>query len=561
MGRDPLLAALLAFLVFAVFRGALFGEFLTYDDDLYFTANPHVQAGLSPGGLAWAFRTFATGNWHPLTWMSLMLDTTLFGGGPQVAHATSLALHAASAAILFLLLAALTGERSRAWLAAALFAVHPLRVESVAWASERKDVLSVLLGLGAIAVWVAWTRWPSPGRRALAVGLYAASLLAKPTLVTLPGLLLLLDVWPLGRSGSVPLRRRFLEKWPFAGLAAASAVVTVVAQTAGGTVESLRMLSAAARLGNVPVALARYLLRLVWFERLSFFYPPVAWSAVAVGGCLVFLAGLTLLLARASRERPWLIGGWLWFLLAMIPVIGIVQVGMQSMADRYTYVPGIGLAVAVAWSVPAAAWKGRGRLAFFPAAGLVFLVLAFFTNRQVGVWRTSEGLYLHALEVTRDNALAHNNLGVLMHKRGDLEGAMREYDASLAVLPDFALAQWNLARALQSSGRTDEALGRYREALRLAPEARMMLDFGLCLQAAGRPDEAFEQFQRAVRNEPDNAQARAMLGTELVRRGLPDDGIAQLFEAVRLDPGQRESRALLNRLQPQAGWLDTSKTP
>ncbi len=442
--------ALLAALAFGAFGLALLGGFVWFDDHGYVYENPAVTAGLTKAGLRWAWTTTHMYNWHPLTWLAHMADAELYGLNPAGHHFSSLLLHAANAILLFFFLRRATGSRPAALAAAALWTVHPLRAESVVWISERKDVLAAFFGLLAL---LAYVRPAGRGRMVWTAAAFAASLLAKPAWVTLPCLLLLLDAWPLGRWPRTPAWKLVLEKAPLWLLAAGSCAMTLAAQSAGGAVKSFAALPAGARLANAATATVQYLRALVWPTDLAVYYPfpagGASWAAVA--GAAVLLAALTALAAAGARRAPWGLVGWLWFLGALVPMIGLVQVGGQAWADRYSYLPHIGLALALAGG--AAAWSRqnpsprRQRLAVL-VAGALTLAWTGLSRLQTVVWHDTETLFRHALAATPDNWLIHFNLANRYQLDGRRAEACAEYRAALAIAPNYAPAMNNLAWAL-----------------------------------------------------------------------------------------------------------------
>ena len=529
-------------LVFAQVGGF---DFITYDDGVYVTENPHVQAGLTARGFYWSLG-FHECNWHPLTWFSLMLDAGLFGLRPGAFHLVNLALHTASVLLLFLLLARTTDGLARSAFAALLFAIHPLHVESVAWVAERKDVLSTLLWFLTMHAYASYAKRPSAGRYAATVGLFAAGLLAKPMLVTLPAVLYLMDFWPLGRV-AVGARRLVLEKAPLFALALASSVVTLLAQRRGGAVGRLVEFPLGRRLANAATTTVAYVVNAIWPTGLSVHYPyPGHVSVFATLSCVALIAGVTVAAVRAARTRPSLTFGWLWYLVTLLPVIGLVQVGTQAMADRYTYIPLVGLFVAAAFGMPAP--SGRLRAALPAAASLLALALAFRAHVQASLWRDSVTLFEAALRVTENNAVAHSNLGRAYLERGDLVKAVDHAREVVRIEPLAPDGHFNLGVVLEAAGRPDQAEGSYREAIRIAPEqAPPHLNLGIVLARAGSLDEAEAQLREAVRLQPDSFSARNNLGALLAGRGAFEDAIEQFAEAVRLDPANEDARVNLER--------------
>ena len=529
------IAGLVLFLlVLAAFWPVLGHGFVDYDDEKYVTGNRHVQTGFHAESLRWAWTSFHAANWHPLTWMSHMLDWRFFGAAPMGHHLTSLLLHAANTVLLFLLLTRMTTAPMQSALVAVLFGLHPLHVESVAWVAERKDVLSTLFWLLMIGAYLGYVRRPGVGRYLLVALALALGLSAKPMLVTAPLTLLLLDFWPLGRfadraSSGRSAARLIVEKLPLLALVAASAVVTLFAQRAGGAVASLQSFPPAIRAANAVVSYATYLWRTLWPAGLALPYPhPGAeLSGWAIAGSLATLTLITVVAVRSRARHPFLLCGWVWYLVTLLPVIGLIQVGRQAMADRYTYVPLIGVFIMIAWGIPAATGpitanrkdpspdnvpvvrRDTGLLA------LLFLVVPLLivgTRFQVRHWRDGETLARRALAVTENNSVAHNQLALALVRRGQASQALPHYLEAIDISPGFAEAFNNLGGALVELGRDEEAIERYREALALHPaypEARNNL--GVALAGRQRVEEALEQFSRAVQLRADYGKAHANL--------------------------------------------------
>ena len=512
--------------------------FLSYDDDQYVTRNPHVQQGLTPSSLAWACTTTRAANWHPLTWFSHMLDWQLYGDRAPGHHRTSLLLHVAGTLLLFLVLETMTGSLGRSAFVAALFAVHPLHVESVAWVAERKDVLSGVFWMLATWAYVFWVRRPGALRYVLLVLAFALGLAAKPMLVTLPFTLLLLDVWPLARwRGSWrEWGRLVLEKLPLLALSIASSAVTLFAQRRGGAIGSLASYPLSIRLENALVSYVVYLKRAIVPAGLSVFYPhghvsPPAWQ-IAVSA-LVLAVG-TILAIRLRARSPYLLVGWLWYLGTLVPVIGLVQVGSQAMADRYTYVPLVGIFVIAAWGLADLAPKGARWL---PAGAVVVLVLAVLANVQARHWRDSVTLFRHALAVDGENFMAHHTLGVELVRMGRIEEALAHYAEVVRIRPGFAKTHTSLANVHLSQGRLDEAGGEAREAIRLDPNQALAHScLGAILARQGRGGEAVEYYERALSIDPEDAQVHNNLGVVLVGLGRMEAAIPHFESAVRLLP-------------------------
>jgi len=522
-------------LAFGQLRGH---AFIDLDDGEYIYANPHVLAGLTRDGVGWAFTTMHAANWHPLTWLSHMLDVSCFGLDAGRHHLVSVALHAVSAVALFLVLASSTGATWRSAVAAGLFALHPLHVESVAWAAERKDVLSGLFWMLGMGAYLAYSRRPGLWRY-LGVALpFGLGLLSKPMLVTFPLVLLLLDYWPLQRQP--PLRALVLEKLPLLGIAILSIAVTWTAQASGQATASAFFLRE--RVFNALVSYAVYLWRTLWPAGLAVFYPHPSsvqmrvpgWQAAAAA---ILITALTALALTRARRQPYLIVGWLWFVGTLVPVIGLVQVGAQARADRYTYIPLIGLFIAIPWAlydVTAVFRTQRRILALAWTAALS--ILASLTWVQAGYWRDAGTLYAHAIEVTKKNWLVWNNLGMFRLERGELPAALDAFESAVRIKPDYADAWYNAGVTLASLGEARRAIAAYREAVRLdGANADGWVNLGLELEALGSGSEAGACYRRALELRPDDRLARARL-LGLRASANPADS-AQAGEGGAVSPG------------------------
>ena len=517
-----------------------------WDDLAYVTQNPNISKGLTWEGIAWAFTSGYAANWHPLTWLSHMLDIQLFGMNAGAHHVTNLVLHIANTVLLFGFLLSATGALGRSAFVAALFAVHPLHVESVAWVAERKDVLSTLFWMLTVCAYVAYVRRQRPGRYVAVVLLFGLGLMAKPMLVTLPFVLLLLDYWPLGRValGDWPAWRPLVrEKIPLLALAAASSVVTFLVQRHGGAVNSLDALPLNLRLENAAVAYVGYIGKMLWPAGLTTLYPFVrslpGWQ---VAGSTLVLAGVSALTVKLAPRRPYVAVGWLWYLGMLVPVIGLVQVGAQSMADRYTYVPLIGLFIIVAWGFTdlLANWQYR-RIGLPAAAALIVGACVVTARAQVAYWANTFALWSHAVEVTSDNYRAHAKLGNLLSQRGDSAGAIIHYSEALRINPKFLDMRNNLANALARQGKVNEAMEQYTQALRIVPEyASAHNGLGALLADQGRVAEAIDHYRQALQTDPNFAQARNNLAAALAGEGKVDEAIQQLTAAVRVEPNSTE---------------------
>jgi Flp pilus assembly protein TadD len=537
----------------AVFWPATSAQFVNYDDNVYVTENAQVKAGLSVEGVRWAFTTFRAGNWHPLTWISHMADVSIWGMNPRGHHLTSVVLHAVSVALVFLILARATGALGLAAAAAALFGLHPLRVESVAWVAERKDVLSATMGLGAILAYVIWTERPTKARYAAVVALYVLSLLAKPMLVTLPVLLLLLDFWPLSR-------RSYRDKLPLAALAAASCVVTLIAQHAGGAIATTGMFPLGVRLENAAVSTVTYAVRTVWPSGLAVFYPHPEGrlAAATVFGAVLVLAAAGVAAWQARRRFPYVTTGLSWFLVSLVPVIGIVQVGSQAMADRYTYLPSVGLFIVAVWGI-AAVVPRREPLAAVAVAACVALAVA--TRAQLASWQDSQALFSRAVEVTQGNFVAHVNLGAILRERGDLDGSRAQLMEATRIAPGYGKAWYQLGVTLAAAGRPAEAEQAYRHALDVEPgNSEIHFDRGVLLSEAGKHDLAIEEFSEACRLDPTLARAQYNWGTALVAVRRYPEAIARFRRATELAPDYAEAHYNLGVASLLTGDKDTARS-
>jgi Flp pilus assembly protein TadD len=538
----------LAVLVAAVYWPVAHAAFLNYDDNQYVTANPHVRGGLTVRCVAWAFSGSHASNWHPLTWLSHALDCECFGLNAGGHHVVNVLLHVTNTVLLFRVLRRMTGAMWRSACAAALFGIHPLHVESVAWVAERKDVLSGLFWMLAMWGYARYVERPTSGRYAVVAGCYALGLMAKPMAVTLPFVLLLLDYWPLGRTRWTPpavgnhaplrLSQLIVEKIPLVALAALSCGVTMWAQRRGGAMDSSWELPFGPRLANAVVAYGLYMEKTLWPTGLAVFYPYREWplSTLALAGMI--LAVVSGMVIWRERREPHLTVGWFWFLGTLVPAIGLVQVGVQSMADRYMYLPLVGLAIMVCWSVPSRATEPRSVPVFAGvAAVLVLAICAALSRMQVQYWRNSETLFRHALDVTQDNWLAHTNLGVALAQTGNIEEAFAHYEQALRINPDLADTHYNLGIALERTGRRPEAIQEMEHAVRLRPqfvEARN--DLGIALAQAGRYPEAVEHLERALSLNPDLADAHYNLGTVFAQLGRTPEAIEHLQRALQINP-------------------------
>jgi tetratricopeptide (TPR) repeat protein len=564
---------LLLLAVGLVFAQTARHEFINYDDTEYVYENPHISRGLSVEGVVWVFTHSHAANWHPLTGISHMLDCQLFQLNAGAHHLMSVLLHAATAILLFLLLGRMTGRCWPSALVAAIFAVHPLHVESVAWVSERKDVLSGLLFVLTLTAYLGYVRRRfSLLRYSVVILLAALGLMAKPMLVTLPLVLLLLDYWPLGRMtsrGQRPATSRegpsdfsfplilLVEKLPLFLLAIASCASTIWAQ--GNAISGTDNFAVGWRVANAIVSYGAYVGQLFWPAGLAFYYPHVRSDLplASVGVAAIVLLGISAVALIGWRRRPYLLVGWLWYLGMLVPVIGLVQVGAQARADRYLYLPQIGLCIALAWAAVdlCASWPSRRR-AFGLSAALALALLTAGAWRQTSFWQNSETLWTHTLACTARNSVAHFNLGAAVKPRGRLDEAIAEYRKALAIKPDFVAALNNLGVALGQQGKFDEAAAQLRQAVQIDPAyASAHHNLGMALQGTRDAAGAIAEFQQAVDLKPDYIAAHYELGMLLEKQGKIAEAITHYRKAVETGS---DNANIYNNL---AWLLATSSSP
>jgi len=556
------IALVLAVATLAVYAPTVRHGFVDYDDDVYVFRNPHVVAGLTAESVAWAFTTMEVSYWHPLTWISHMLDCQIFGLRPAGHHLTSLALHTANVALLFVVLAHLTGGVWRSALVAALFGLHPLNVESVAWVAERKNVLFAFFWILTLGAYGWYVRRPGPARYLAVAAGTALALMSKPMAVTLPFVLLLLDFWPLARMSRPAFVRLFMEKLPLILLAALASAATIQAQLQVGAVVAVDALPPGERLANAVVSYLAYIGKLVWPARLGVFYPhresslPTA-QVVAIGTVLVLVTAAAL---RAARRAPYLVVGWLWYLGTLLPVIGIVQVGTQAMADRYTYVPAIGLFVAVAWGVAALAARRPAPRGLAMAAAVLLVALAARTVVQLRAWRDSASLFAATIAAVPDSWVAHYNLGNAWMAAGRTAEAEAEFSETVRLRPRFARGHNNLGDALDALGRHERAIAAYQEAIRVNPEmAEAYNNLGTSLAALGRLQEAEVRLREALKRQPEFVEAWLNLGIVLRRQGRLAESREALSRAVLLRPDFDRARFQRAITAAQAGDRETAR--
>ncbi|MBN1764654.1 MAG: tetratricopeptide repeat protein [Sedimentisphaerales bacterium] len=609
--RDILICMFLVAAVAVVYGRVVTFDFVRLDDPFYITENPQVNQGLSMPGVKWAFTQSHSANWHPLTWLSHMLDCDLFDLAPGGHHLVNVLFHAINSVLLYFLLKVMTGRVWPSVVVAALFALHPLHVESVAWVSERKDVLSTFFGFLALLAYAYYGRRGGFIRYLLVFLFLALGLMAKPMLVTFPLVFLLLDYWPLDRikitsfkkedsetdlvrNQDVALCRRsfaylLIEKLPFLVLSVISSVITFLAQQKEGAVGSMETISLQIRLSNSIVSYVRYIGKMFWPEDLIVLYPSLenkTWQAWQVGGALLLLLGITA--AVLWSRRRYAVVGWLWYLGTLVPVIGLVHVGSQSMADRYTYIPLTGLFIIIAWlsADVVAAWPARSRVLVKITSVVFALVIGacmVVTWIQVNYWRDSESLFRHTLDVEPDNPVICQLMGITLHRQGKIDEAITYYYKALEFYPQYDEPHSHLGAALAMQGKLDEAIRHCREALKYNPDNRgTYINLGIALarkgdsaeavecflkalsynyddplihnnlaiayQSLGKPDEAVKHGRYAVQLNPGYARAHYNLANALVAKGLLDEAIQHYQEALTLDPGYTAAAANLNRV-------------
>ena len=582
MRREALICLVLTVVILAVYWQVTRNDFILYDDNVYITDNPHVQSGFTGKNIGWALTTTWSGNWHPLTWFSHMLDYQLFGLNPRGHHLTNLFLHIANSILLFLTLRWASSATWPSALVAALFAIHPLHVESVAWVSERKDVLSTFFWLLTMLAYIRYAKRPKRTTYLLVVLLFALGLTAKPMLVTLPFVLLLLDYWPLsrfqlrGNYGSVgdvraeptpeklsPIRL-IVEKLPLFMLSGIVSAVAFWAQAKAGAMSGLEVIPAKWRMANALVSYVTYIGKLFWPENLAVFYPhpqdnlPI-WQVVSAGLLLLILS---IAIVRLAARYKYSIVGWLWYLGTLVPVIGLVQVGEQARADRYTYIPLIGLYLIIAWGLADLGKESRRlRTLLTVSATSILMVLALCTWQQAKLWRNSIDLFEHALEVTTNNYVAHYTLGNALALKGNLAGAIYHYKEALHIKPNYAEVHNNLGNALAAQGNLAEAVEHYKKSLLIMPDqGNTHRNLGVALDRQGKHEEAIRHYKEALRINPQDSQSHNNIGVTLAEQGKLEEAVVQFSQAVRINPNFTEAQRNLENGLRLLG-KSTSKNP
>lgn len=558
---------MLVLLTLALYSRVRDFQFVNFDDPDYVTQNSYVQSGLTADGLSWAFWNLhgeAT-YWHPLTWVSHMIDCQLFGLDSGAHHLINVMFHALNVFLLFYVLYRMTGAVWRSAVVAALFAYHPLQVDSVAWISERKNVLSGFFWFLTMLAYLRYTEISTRARYVVLLLCFALGLMAKPVLVTLPGVLFLLDFWPLRRVESKPcrentrinvnlrrvtLKRSILEKLPLLGLSFLSSVLTLAGHAKLGTTLSTEEFPMAARLGNAFVSYARYLLKTFWPTRLSVYYPLENWTGWQIGLAIVLVIALTMAVIIWRHDLPWMAVGWFWFLGVLVPTIGLVQASTQAMADRFAYLSLVGVFIGVVWFV--GGWieqQKRRRAISVGVSALVLFPLCAMTWAQLGVWRNSITLFTHALNASKESAVAHNNLGTALEEQKRFAEAEKHYRAAIRLKPRSPQAYNNLGNVLDETGRREEALTAFRRALELRPGVALVHNnLGVVLAKLGRLDEAQTNLSRAMELQPRDPHAFYLTGTLYLRRGDLKEATNSFGLALRLNPNHVRTLLLFARL-------------
>jgi tetratricopeptide (TPR) repeat protein len=555
----------------AVFYQVCTYDFINLDDADYVYENLNIQAGITPKAIKWALTTGYASNWHPLTWLSHMLDWQLFGPKAGGHHLTNLIFHIANTLLLFIVLKQMTHKLWPSAFVAVLFALHPLHVESVAWVAERKDVLSTFFWMLTMWAYVRFVSRPKIASYLLIVVFFALGLISKPMLVTLPFVLLLLDYWPLDRFS--PKRRKaglkyslpylLIEKTPLFAMTLASCIVTFIIQKKGGAMEWEKY-GLLIRLANASISYLQYINKMIWPARLAILYPhpnqnvSILYAMVSA----VLLLAVTIFIFRFAKEHRYLVVGWLWYLGTLVPVIGLIQVGVQARADRYTYITLTGLFIIIAWGLPdlLAKWRYK-KIALGLAALLIILVMSICTHFQLCHWQNSLTLFQHALDVTKDNYVVHFCIAGPLREQGKLNETIYHYSEAIRIKPNYTKAIINLGIALDEAGRIDEAIGEYQKCLQITPGEPMALNnLGIALSEQGKFDEAVKCFTEALRVKPDFANAHTNIGYVLTLQGNLNEAVVHFAEALRLDPHSAKAHYYLGQVLTQKGKINEALT-
>ena len=567
--RNKIVCLLLAVVTLALYNPVNRHPFVNYDDDRYVINNPHVRQGLTADTIAWSLTATEQANWHPLTWMSHALDCSLFRLNPAGHHFTSILLHTANVILLFLLLMWATGRLGPSLFVAVLFALHPINVESVAWVAERKNVLCTMFFFLTLWAYGWYARKPHWARYLAVVWLFAAGLASKPMVITLPFVLLLLDDWPLarvragyeqgGKASTLPWSRLVLEKVPLLALSAVSAVITMQAQRSGGAIRTTTEVSFGARIATAIWAYSMYLWKMIWPARLAPLYPHPG-DSLALRQVLVAASVLIAISAMVWRRRAhrYLVVGWLWFLGTLVPVIGIVQVGEAAMADRYAYIPLIGIFVMIAFGVTD--WAESKRLGFWPAipAAAIVLALAITTHHQIGYWQSNYDLWSHTLAVTQNNFVAENNLGGALILQDREEEAHAHFEAAARINPRDPMSHTNLGIYFQKHGEMREAILEYETAASLTSDpgllAQTYANLGAAHHALGDDEQSHKDFDQSLRLNPNQYNAWFGLGLLAQKHGKLDEAISDISRSLEHQP-TAQGYFELGRALAQAGHV------
>jgi tetratricopeptide (TPR) repeat protein len=549
-------------------------EFTNFDDPLYVTENLHVKSGLTGENIVWAFTSIEASNWHPITWLSHMADARFYGMNPRGHHLTNVIIHALSSLFLLLLLIHLTNSLWQSSFVAFLFALHPLHVESVAWVAERKDVLSAFFWFLTLIIYSEYVSKRKPALYMLSLFTFVLGLMSKPMLVTLPVVMLLMDFWPLDRyrhekNGqsqqlsviNFQIKALVKEKIPFFVCSLLSAVITLYAQNKGGAIKSFDLVPLGFRIENALVAYLKYIMKALWPQDLVVLYPyPHSISLWQAIGSLLLLLCVSWATILVRRRHLYLPVGWFWFLITLVPVIGLIQVGAQSMADRYTYIPLTGLFIMTAWGVPNLISGFKHREVILAMLGsAVIIALSALTWQQIGHWRDGISLFSHALQFTTGNLDAHNNLGDALFKKGDVDAAIQEYQESLRLMPNYSLAHNNLGVALAKKGHVDAAIQEYLEALRLDSNFLQAHDnLGNAFFKKGDIDAAIQEYNEALRLEPNFSNAHTSLGNAFFKKGDVDAAIQEYQKSLRINPNNVETHNNLGATLDSKGDQDAA---
>jgi protein O-mannosyl-transferase len=602
---DLLICLFLALLTALIYWQVKNFDFVSYDDLAFIPNNPHVRTGLTLRGIQWAFTTFYEGYWHPLTWLSHMAAVELFGLKPGGHHLINVVIHIATTVLLFLVLKKMTRAIWQSAFVAALFALHPLHVESVAWVAERKDVLSAFFWILTLGAYALYAEKPNAQRYLLTLLFFILGLMSKPMIVTLPFTLLLLDYWPLGRlqqinplihkprqeieqeskqrkrkspgsilmqihdSGSStvnqPVSRRSLlfiiviEKIPFFILSTLFSFITFIAAKKVGVLASLKGIPLSARMINAAVSYVMYPVKMFWPVDLASFYPhPLAYPLWQSIGAAFLLIAVTFFAMGAYRRFPSFTMGWFWYLIALIPVIGLVQAGMQARADRHTYVPLIGLFIVLAWGVPELTkkWSHRGEVLSL-SAGMLVITLMILSWYQIRYWKDDFTVFQHAINVTKDNDLAHSNLGFAYHNKGDLDNAMKQYKLAIMINHNYPDTHYNLGILLADQGHFQEAMDQCGIAVRLDPKhAPAYYNLAYVLMLQGRNDEAIKHLQEAIQLDPEYAKAYGFLGDIFAAEGKNKEAVDYYNQALKIAPDMANIHYNLGIIQAKLGQMD-----